>query len=170
MSKPLAFIPTKDSSVRVPGKNLLKLGDIPVFYHSVLYARRHGCVPVVVTNHDSKIADWLMGHDEDCLVYQTEIKEHHDEYREAIQTLNLNVTPDDKWVVLQPTSPIRKEGLVYDLLEAGNAFTAQKIKVVGNYNNVFRIQRDSERATDWFYHWDGNILSGYIRDLDNDYS
>ena len=51
----IAIIPAKGSSIRVPNKNLSNIAGMPLFMHSVKFAKRVGIVPVVSTDSEEII-------------------------------------------------------------------------------------------------------------------
>ena len=56
-NKTIAIIPARGGSKRLPGKNLLPLGGIPLLGHSILYAQKQDCIgDVYVSTDDDAIA------------------------------------------------------------------------------------------------------------------
>src|SRR5690606_10408895 len=57
--KTIALIPARGGSKRLPGKNLLSLGGLPLMAHSILYAQRFPEIidAVFVSTDDVAIAD-----------------------------------------------------------------------------------------------------------------
>ena len=56
-NKTLAIIPARKNSKRLPGKNIKELGGIPLFMHSVNYARANSNIidEIVITTDDPEI-------------------------------------------------------------------------------------------------------------------
>lgn len=163
--KTVAFIPAKDISERLPGKNMRLLNGMPMFYWSVKYAQAHGLFPIITTQPNSEVSMWLRTREVgEYLCYETSVKGIIEEAKAAAKHFGF-AQPDRKWVLLQPSSPIRKPGLVNELLQHANAFTSQKIKLVGTYNGKSKFQGDAQTATEWFHHWDGNMLAGTMEGL-----
>ena len=51
----IGIIPAKKSSIRVPNKNLSDIAGMPLFMHSVKFAKQVGIVPVVSTDSEEVI-------------------------------------------------------------------------------------------------------------------
>jgi N-acylneuraminate cytidylyltransferase len=52
LMKSIAIIPARGGSKRLPGKNILPLGDIPLVAHSILEAQRHAFIDAVYVSTD----------------------------------------------------------------------------------------------------------------------
>lgn len=152
----IGIIPSKSHSFRLPNKNILILGELELYKHSVEYAKNEGITPLVSTD-DENIIKWC-------------IENNIDYCRENVDDSNLcnciNQVLDlydcDYFAVLQPTSPLREKGLLKSFVEKGtetSIYTANKIKIIGHINNEFKIAyRDQDTATKFLYQFDGNII------------
>lgn len=52
MNKTIAIIPARGGSKRLPKKNILTLGEIPLMAHSILYAKKHNFIEEVYVSTD----------------------------------------------------------------------------------------------------------------------
>lgn len=91
-------------------------------------------------------------------------------YREKVDDSNmincinqiLNKYPNYRYIVLlMPTSPLRKKGMLQDMLNKTiktSYYTAEHIKLIGHINDKFYISYREQDAKLFFEHFDGNIL------------
>lgn len=100
----LAVIPTKSNSSRLPNKNILDIGGLPLFLHSVNYAKESNIEYIVLTDNGN-VSD-------ECKKYGCEfwIEDEIDDRKienSIIKYLNTLDKMPDVIIILQPTSPIR---------------------------------------------------------------
>lgn len=158
MSDTIAIIPAKATSERVPNKNLRLINELPLWYWSVAYALAEGVTPVVSTDSEIIInfckqqnIAYVKEEVNDCKMSNC-VKQVLDSY------------PDVKWcVLLQPTSPIRKPGQLYKMLEYSKesgrgCYTCIKVKPQGQILGAFRNAFRSQDLKSWIYAFDGSIL------------
>lgn len=110
----IAIIPARGGSLRVPGKNLLLLGGIPLVAHSILHAKRAKCVSeVIVSTEDLAIAKVAEQFGADVIKRPAKLADAKATSESAL----LNVLDErrkagkedpDLIVFLQCTSPLRK--------------------------------------------------------------
>ena len=116
----LALIPAKHHSSRLAGKNNLLFCGAPLFLHSALYAKQEGIEPVVFTDSP----DIRRICDENGIRH---IPQQPDENPDALARQALSLLPEcDALAWLQPTSPLRKPGMLAAMarrLEDGQADT-----------------------------------------------
>lgn len=130
-----------------------------MFWESVRYARAEGVFPVVVTR-DPLIHFYAESHGCDVVV------EEGEGMIQCIQE-SMKHYPANRYVLLQPTSPLRQPGLLSQILKIPRScvFTAERVKVVGvldGEGTVFQGPRES--ASRFLWRFDGNMLTG-TRDL-----
>ena len=156
MKKSIAIIPVKAHSERMEGKNFRVLGGRELWVWSVEYALEEGIEPVVSTDSEH-VEKWCEAQGVRC------VREVVDD-RDLCNCVNqvLAVVECDFFVLLQPTSPIRKPGLVRDILSEGvltSIYSAEKVKMIGHVGDVFHdARRDQDADTRFLQHFDGNIL------------
>jgi len=154
--KIIGIIPCKKHSERLPHKNTLILGDKMLFEWSIEYAISEGIIPVVSTD-DEFVINWC-------------IENHIDYYKETVNESNMCNCIDqvlsqydcDYFCLLQPTSPLRKSGMLQEMIlqnYSSSIYTAEKIKIIGHIGNEFiTAYRDQDTSTKFLYHHDGNMI------------
>lgn len=152
----IAVIPAKGFSDGVQNKNLSDIGGVPLFWHSVSYALAEGVKPIVATD-DPRIRQYAETRGIPVSGNPVSPSSMIPAIREA-----LNTFPAEQYVILQPSSPIRKPGLLREILtiQAPCVFTAERIKMVGILDGEMLVQYNRENSTSFFMHFDGSILTG----------
>ena len=153
----LAIIPAKAHSERCPGKNTRLLGGIPLFLHSVHYAIQEGFTPIVSTDSEEIIS----------LCREKNILHHREIVYERKMTFCirqvLNTHSCRYFAILQPTSPLRQQGLLRTMLRHAethgewSGYTSQKIKVIGHLDGSFQHAFRTQDAKRFLHFFDGNI-------------
>lgn len=156
MDKWVAIIPAKGHSDAVSRKNLQDLGGMPLYWHSVRYARAEGVEPVVSTD-DAEIKRYAQ--ERGCRVVD-EIVDDSNMIHCVRQVLDQ--VDADRYVILQPTSPLRPPGLLGRMtgLEADCAVTVARIKVCGYLDGRWITQARRQDAVHWLHQIDGSVLTG----------
>lgn len=137
--KNIAVIPARGGSKRLPGKNLLILGDLPLIAHSILEAKRYpelidevwvstddAAIKEVALLYGAKVADrpaHLSGDQEPTV---SAVKHLLEFLNQPVETIFL----------LQPTNPLRPEGL---LPEAYKIYREKGVK------SLFTVTRDHHK-------------------------
>lgn len=156
----LAIIPAKKHSVRIPHKNVQLLDGVPLFWHSVMFARREG-VPYVVSTDDTAVMEF-------CKHAGAPVAKEKVDDSNMLNCINsvLSAYPDVmRYVLLQPTSPLRPTGLIRAMMQLGdNVYTAEKIKIVGHLKRVKRtsliVQGREQDAQSFLHQYNGSALLG----------
>ena len=158
--KVIAIIPAKANSSRLENKNLLQIGGHPLFMHSVYYALGERIKPIVSTDSQSVIDIC----ERNNINYVKELVDDSNIIN-CIKGVINNYHDVEYVILLQPTSPMRKEGLLNHILDkmieskSNCGFTVQDIKLIGVLNNEFVFAtRDQDPDTKFFKFFDGNIL------------
>lgn len=155
--KTVAIIPAKGFSRRCCNKNIRECDDIPIFLKSAYYAIQEGVMPLVVSN-DENILRTARREGMPCFKESN----HEDTQMEFLVDEVLSEhSKIENFCILQPTSPIRKKGLLKKMIneigEYGN-FTVQKIKLVGLLEGKIYRNDLKETPEKYFYFHDGNII------------
>lgn len=152
----IAIIPAKGHSDAIPHKNMEDLGGMPLFWHSVRYARAEGVEPIVSTD-DPEIKCYAQ--QRGCRVVN-EVVDDSSMINCVRQVFDQVDT--QRYAILQPTSPLRHPGLLERMagMNAPCAFTAQRIKIVGRMGNKMVVQGRRQDASDMLLQFDGSILTG----------
>jgi CMP-N-acetylneuraminic acid synthetase len=135
----IAIIPARGGSKRLPNKNLLSLGGLPLIAHSILYAQRNKAIidEVYVSTNDAAIK-------EIALLYGVKVIDRPESLsgeleptvsalRHVLEVLNFEV---ENVVLLQATNPLRGEKLLEEAFEV-----YQK----GNYDSLFTVSRNYQK-------------------------
>ena len=156
MDKWVAIVPAKGHSDAVQRKNLQDLGGMPLFWHSVRYARAEGVEPVVSTD-DPEIKRYAQ--ERGCRVID-EVVDDSSMIHCVRQVLDQ--VDADRYVILQPTSPLREPGMLGRIVTLGAecAATVSRLKVIGMWQGEWRTSARRQEARDWFHYFDGSILTG----------
>ncbi len=139
MIKTVAIIPARGGSKRLPGKNIKMLGELPLIAHSIQYAQRHNNIidQVYVTTDSPEIKAISEQYGALTIDRPTEISGDHEPTITALQhTLSMLPETVEHIILLQPTNPLRPEGL---LPEALKKYTE------GAHDSLVSITRNQEK-------------------------
>lgn len=144
--KTIAIIPARGGSKRLPGKNLLLLGGIPLLAHSILYAKANATIidEVYVTTDCPEIKKVALAFGAKVIDRPNELSGDLEPTVSALKHVLQNINEDvENVILLQPTNPLRPENL---LQEAWETYTAQKqtslMTVSRNHQKFGKIGND----------------------------
>ena len=108
----VAFIPARGGSKRLPGKNLLPLGGLPLVAHAILLARAVPAIDrVVVSTDDADLADVARRYGATSIERPERLSGDHAPTALAAQHAARHLVargiPVETMVTLQPTQPLR---------------------------------------------------------------
>ena len=153
----IAIIPAKKYSERCPGKNLRKFNNIPLFLYSVQYAINEGITPVVSTDSEEIMnICYARG------IQVVKEKVNDSSMCNCIQQVLAQIQCDS-FAILQPTSPLRRQGLLSEMLKGlqdnkfQSCYTANVIKPIGHYKGKFNICYRAQDTKEKLMFFDGNI-------------
>ena len=147
--KTIAIIPARGGSKRLPNKNVLPLGEIPLIAHSILFAKKNNTIidEVYVSTDNQIIKNIALG-------YGAKVIDRPDKLSDDLQPTvtalkhvleNLDLMPENI-ILLQPTNPFREENLlkkcfkVYLENNVDSLFTVSKNHLkLGKINNNFFV-------------------------------
>lgn len=137
MMKVIAIIPAKGRSARLPGKNVRPFAGLPLFLHSVFYARAEGLHAVVSTDSD-EVRALCREHGVEC------VAEAVPDAGDSVRCVRgvLERVACGAFVLLQPTSPLRQAGLAAEMarrLAEGEDWlhTTRRAMVDGEWRQAF---------------------------------
>jgi CMP-N-acetylneuraminic acid synthetase len=119
--KTIAIIPARGGSKRLPNKNNLLFGGIPLIAHSILFAQKHKDIidEIYVSTNDEaikKIAIQYGAHVIDRPEHLSgDLEPTITAIQHALTTISYAV---DSLVLLQPTNPLRPENLLKEAFES----------------------------------------------------
>ncbi len=118
--KTIAIIPARGGSKRLPNKNVLPLGEIPLIAHSILFAKKNNAIiDGIYVSTDNQIIKNI------ALQYGAKVIDRPEELSDDLQPTvaalnhvlgNLDLMPENI-VLLQPTNPFREENLLEKCFE-----------------------------------------------------
>ena len=134
------LIPARGGSKRLPGKNLMPLGGMPLINHSIQYALSFKALfnGVFVSTDDYQIAN--IASDTGAEVIMRPAEYASDEATSAsVAKHALSFLPEGTTsiVLLQPTNPLRPVGMIEDLLDAYQ---------IGSFDSMFTISPLNKKA------------------------
>ena len=116
--KTIAIIPARGGSKRLPNKNVLDFGGIPLLVHSIMYAKANSSIidAVYVTTNDDAIKKIALQYGAQVIDRPTTLS---DDTAPTVSALKhvlevLDNTQIENVVLLQPTNPLRPESLLRD--------------------------------------------------------
>ncbi|CAM3813250.1 cytidylyltransferase domain-containing protein [Flavobacterium cucumis] len=124
--KTIAIIPARGGSKRLPGKNTMLLGGIPLLVHSILFAQQQDAITAVyVSTDDAHIKEVALHYGAQVIDRPSELSGDLEPTVSALKHVLASLTEKvDTVVVLQPTNPLRPENLFH---EAWQVFTKNQV-------------------------------------------
>ena len=137
MNKTIAIIPARGGSKRLPNKNVILLGGIPLFVHSINYAKANKINKIIVTTDDADIKKTAIKNGVEVVDRPKEISGDNATTVSALKHVLENVKEVFENVILfQPTNPLRPKNLLKDAL---------KKYEVGNYDSLMTVSRNHQK-------------------------
>lgn len=124
--KTIAIIPARGGSKRLPGKNTMLLGGIPLLAHSILFAQQQDAITAVyVSTDDASIKEVALHYGAQVIDRPSELSGDLEPTVSALKHVLESLTEKvDTVVVLQPTNPLRPVNLFQ---EAWQVFTKNQV-------------------------------------------
>jgi CMP-N-acetylneuraminic acid synthetase len=120
--KNIAIIPARGGSKRLPSKNILSLGGIPLIAHSIIFAQKNANFidEIYVTTDDEAIKRIAMQYGAKVIDRPNYLSGDHEPTLTALKHCveNISIESSDTVFVLQPTNPLRPENLIKDTFRA----------------------------------------------------
>lgn len=142
----IAIIPARGGSKRLPGKNILSLGGMPLLAHSIVYAKAnpHIIDEVYVSTDDDSIKKIALEFGAKVIDRPSAISGDYEPtytaVQHAISTLNFEV---ENVILLQPTNPLRPENLLRDCFEEFERSNANSLFTVSqNHHKLGKIHNN----------------------------
>jgi CMP-N-acetylneuraminic acid synthetase len=144
--KTIAIIPARGGSKRLPNKNILLLGGIPLIAHSILYAQQNGDIidEIYVSTDDEAIKKVALHYGAQVIDRPKQLSGDLEPTLTAVQHALVTISDAvDTVILLQPTNPLRPENLLkeafesYSMSDADSLFTVtrnhQKLGKIANH-------------------------------------
>ena len=159
MKNYLVLIPARAGSQRLPGKNMLQLGDKPLLGHSIAYALKNGLSDIVVTSNDAAILDFATQNEVQIVERPNELAGNEEPVITALQhAVDQLQKKYDAVILLQPTNPLRPEGLlkeaitVFELEDCDSLMTVSrnenKLGTISNHQFIPYNYQMGQRSQD----------------------
>ena len=136
-NKSIAIIPARGGSKRLPNKNSVLLGNIPLLVHSINFAKNNGITKIVVTTDNAKIKEVALKYGVEVIDRPYNLSGDKATTVSALKHVLESVNEYfDTVVLLQPTNPLRPKNL---LKEAYKKFED------GNYDSLMTVTRNQQK-------------------------
>jgi CMP-N-acetylneuraminic acid synthetase len=139
MSKTIAIIPARGGSKRLPNKNILSLGTIPLIAHSILYAQKNDALidAIYVSTDDATIKKIALDYGAKVIErpksLSGDLEPTVTSLKHVLESIEKEV---ENVVLLQATSPLRPQNLLA---------TAFEVYEKGNYDSLFTVSRNHQK-------------------------
>ncbi|MBD3583435.1 acylneuraminate cytidylyltransferase family protein [Flavobacterium selenitireducens] len=140
--KTIVVIPARGGSKRLPGKNLMALGGLPLIAHSILYAKANPDIVdgIFVSTDDADIASASIAYGAQIIERPESISGDHEPTVTAVahvlEVLSERGHHVENVILLQPTNPLRPDRLL------GDCFSEFKNR---GFEGVFTVSRNSDK-------------------------
>jgi CMP-N-acetylneuraminic acid synthetase len=137
--KTIAIIPARGGSKRLPEKNVLPLGGVPLIVHSIRYAKAHGFIDsVYVSTDDEEIKKIALEHEAKVIDRPAALSGDHEPTVSALKhVLEYCGEEIDNVILLQPTNPLRPENLLGECFEVFQKQNAESLFTVSRNHQKF---------------------------------
>ncbi len=137
MTKTIVIIPARGGSKRLPNKNTMLLGGVPLLAHSILFAQKHAFIDeVIVTTNNQDIKEIALLYGAKVIDRPEKLSGDLEPTVSALKHVLENIVAVENVVLLQPTNPLRPENL---LSEAFEIFQNQKL------DSLFTVSRNHQK-------------------------
>lgn len=137
-NKTIAIIPARGGSKRLPNKNVMSLGGIPLLAHSILYAQAHAELidDIYVSTNDETIKMIALEYGAKVVERPQSISGDFEPTVSALRHVLGTIDTVENVVLLQATNPLRPPKLLKEAFES-----YQK----GNYDSMFTVSRNHQK-------------------------
>ncbi|NLP58158.1 cytidylyltransferase domain-containing protein [Lutibacter sp. B1] len=135
--KNIAIIPARGNSKRLPKKNTLLFGGIPLIVHSIKYAETNGIEKIIVSTDDSEIKAISIDYGAEVVDRPYELAV--DDSPTVLTLKHVLESMENSYenvILLQPTNPLRPKKLLFDAL---NIFEK------GNYDSLMTVTESTKK-------------------------
>lgn len=134
----IAVIPARGGSKRLPDKNILSLGGLPLLAHSILYAKANPDIisDVYVSTDNEKIKQIAIEHGAKIIDRPAAISGDNEPTITTLQHA-LEVCGGDNIILLQPTNPLRPANLLAECFKTYRDKNAESLFTVTRNHQKF---------------------------------
>ncbi len=137
--KNIVIIPARGGSKRLPNKNVLSLGGIPLMVHSILYAQANSDIvdDIYVSTDDIKIKEIALEYGAKVIDRPENLSGDYEPTVSALKHVLESIDEDvENIILLQATNPLRPQNLLKE---------AFQIYKNGNYDSLFTVSRNHQK-------------------------
>ena len=137
--KTIAIIPARGGSKRLPNKNILSLGGIPLIAHSILYAQNNSALidDIYVSTDDAHIKKIALEYGVQVIDRPKSLSGDLEPTVSALkQVLESIEGAVENIVLLQATNPLRPQSLLKEAFE---------VYLKGNHDSLFTVSRNHQK-------------------------
>ncbi len=138
MNKTVVLIPARGESKRLPNKNILPLGGIPLLAHSIRYAQANSSFidSIYVTTDNQEIKKVALEFGAQVIDRPQNLSGDFEPTISSLQhALSVLDTNFENVILLQPTNPLRPENLLIDCFEKFKNTNCQSLFTVSPTHN-----------------------------------
>ena len=143
MNKTVVLIPARGESKRLPNKNILPLGGIPLLAHSIRYAQANSSFidSIYVTTDNQEIKKVALEFGAQVIDRPQNLSGDFEPTISSLQhALSVLDTNFENVILLQPTNPLRPENLLIDCFEKFKNTNCQSIFTLSlNHNKLGKL-------------------------------
>ncbi|WP_426095712.1 cytidylyltransferase domain-containing protein [Flavobacterium sp. DSR2-3-3] len=143
--KNIAIIPARGGSKRLPQKNILSLGGIPLIAHSILFAQKNSSIvsDIYVSTDDEAIKNVALQYGAKVIDRPKSLSGDLEPTITAVQHVLANIsTIIDNVILLQPTNPLRPENLLVEAFERYQDHNCESLfTVTRNHQKLGKIMK-----------------------------
>ncbi len=139
MNKTIAIIPARGGSKRLPNKNILSLGNMPLLAHSILYAKSNKDIinEVYVSTDDENIKETALAFGAKVIDRPKNISGDLEPTLSSLQHVLDSIDYEvENVVLLQATNPLRPENLLKECFEK---------YVQQDFDSLFTVTRNMDK-------------------------
>jgi CMP-N-acetylneuraminic acid synthetase len=137
--KTIAIIPARGGSKRLPNKNTLLLGGIPLIAHSILYAQKNSAIidEIYVSTDDEFIKKIALQYGAKVIDRPESLSGDFEPTASALKHVLESLDFDvENVILLQPTNPLRLKKLLQE---------AFKVYQKGNQDSLFTVSQNHQK-------------------------
>lgn len=137
--KTIAIIPARGGSKRLPNKNVLELGGIPLLAHSILYAQANCNLidEIYVSTDNEAIKKIALQYGVNVIDRPVHISGDFEPTVSALKHVLQSIEADvGNVILLQPTNPLRPDNLLKEAFETYKS---------GKYESLFTVSRNHQK-------------------------
>jgi N-acylneuraminate cytidylyltransferase len=138
MNKTIAIIPARGASKRLPNKNILPLGGIPLLVHSIQLAKANSSIidAIYVSTDDVSIKKIALQYGAQVIDRPDAISGNFEptitSLQHALSVLDASI---ENVVLLQPTNPLRPENILKDCFDKFQNMNCNSLFTVSSNNH-----------------------------------